>query len=404
MTNRTSTLPARPSRAAFGDPLEREAGVYNTCLAYSDRETPWHGVGVPFKSGMALMDACRAADLFVRVEQAIPMAGLSIVDKNGVPTGQIISSETIKDTTRGKSVSIVRLPHGDDKQARILGTSSDRYTIIQNETLCQIIKPLEKFGRLDTAGVLRNGALFFVAFLADEWTVKIKGGVEKHQTYLIIKNSHLPGAALQIQIAYIRVICMNTWRQADNEAIVDFSFPHTGNIEEILGWAVSALEKVPQRKEAAKTQLMQLADMEGSTTEFKHWIKKVIPDPAEPAEMMIDVTGNGLMSVPELMAVQTQINASEKSKFKSYYDQLDRRTNLRNLAVSVHGDSPTVHRGTRLGYVEALTETLGHGVRKGGAKRQLPSTAESVMFGERSNWITTGFELALAPTRFGIED
>jgi phage/plasmid-like protein (TIGR03299 family) len=107
-----------------------------------------------------------------------------------------------------EKVAIVR-----DDTGRALGTVSNDYEIVQNDTLLSLINPMVEEGILtvENMGYLNYGARVFAqAKIAQEF--RVLG--EDYSAFITLLNGHVGNASVAIGPAAVRVICGNTFAMA----------------------------------------------------------------------------------------------------------------------------------------------------------------------------------------------
>jgi phage/plasmid-like protein (TIGR03299 family) len=107
-----------------------------------------------------------------------------------------------------EKVAIVR-----DDTGRALGTVSNDYEIVQNDTLLSLINPMVEEGTLtvENMGYLNYGARVFAqAKIAQEF--RVLG--EDYSAFITLLNGHVGNASVAIGPAAVRVICGNTFAMA----------------------------------------------------------------------------------------------------------------------------------------------------------------------------------------------
>ena len=377
-------------------------GSYQHCIAYNYREVPWHKNGTPIPDKISVYEAGRVADIYAQVHQAVP-SGYSL------PDGTVIQMSEIDPETHDKSYSIMRAPHKADPMWAVLGSSSTRYSIIQNDTLAQILEPLQEFGRIETVGLLGKGERVFFCFEGDELMARIGKNREKFRCFLVVKNTHLPGAGIQIQLTFVRVVCVNTFEASNADAKttgLDMSIAHTGDLETVMKFVVNTLTNIPKRTSDAMTAVEQMAEMPVKNDhEVRDYLLEVLRPPKMPKLLdAITVHTGGEIVIPELQMVADQMQPITQSMTEEWRLKDARYAALRDLAFATYKTSETVLRGTRYGMFNALTEALDHGVRTTTNMRQTKSTSQSAWTGERRDWKIKGFDVALHPERYGNEN
>ena len=100
-----------------------------------------------------------------------------------------------------------------DDTGRALGTVSNDYEVVQNDTLLSLINPMVEEGILtvENMGYLNYGARVFAqAKIAQEF--RVLG--EDYSAFITLLNGHVGNASVAIGPAAVRVICGNTFAMA----------------------------------------------------------------------------------------------------------------------------------------------------------------------------------------------
>ena len=127
----------------------------------------------------------------------------------------------------------------DDNHQRIirddfkttLGYVSGEYELVQNHQLAGMIEPLEDEGflKITNRGSLQGGKkVFWQAELLDDFNICDY----QHKSYITITSSHDGNGHVSIGTGNIRVICMNTFHQINQQ--LDKKFKHKLGVEEKL--------------------------------------------------------------------------------------------------------------------------------------------------------------------------
>jgi len=373
-------------------------GSYQHLIGYNYRQVPWHGNGLPLEDNVSVYEAGRIAGIYAPIYQAVS-SGYTL------PDGTVIPMDQIDPETHDKSFAIMRAPWKADPQWAVLGSSSNRYSIIQNDTLAQILEPLTQFGRVSTVGLLGKGERVFFTFEGDELMARIGPKKEQFRVFLIVKNTHLPGAGIQIQLSFVRVVCINTFEASNADAKstgLDMSIAHVGDLETVMKFVVNTLTSIPKRTETTMTALEQMADMPvKNDQEVKSYLLEVLHPPKMPKLLdAITVHTGGEVLIPELQMVADAMQTTAQGMTEEWRVKDARYSALRDLAFSTYKTSETVLRGTRYGMFNALTEALDHGVRTSSNMHQTKSTKQSAWAGERRDWKIKGFDVALHPEAY----
>lgn len=364
--------------------------LYGAQIAYNYREVPWHKEGTPMQDDVSVPDAVRIARAVDPIYLAKP-AGLFIPDIMWhVPVENIESMD--------KALSVVRVtPAG---QVKVLGTASERFYIMQNLDLAELVEPLRQFGRVETVGSLADGAKFFITFLGDVWSVN----GDKQQAYLAVRNTHLPGAALEIMLVFVRIVCVNTWYAAEGTASWKLPLAHTQDLPMFVKWVVKVLEELPGKQKQVEEETRRLMDTSIANIEVRALYDKALTTPNQQRvrKAIDEIRADGELPLP-LKAMAFQIEDVIKRKDDNHRQAVARIDGVKNAAYNNYLTSETAGKmGTMWRAFNAFTEAVDWNVRPG-KNAVLPKTAASNWWGERAGWkqakYTADIEFAKDPEK-----
>src|SRR5258706_5281694 len=219
------------------------ANLYGSRVAYNYRDVPWHKLGTPIQDNATVLEAFEAAQALYGVYLGEANA-YQIIGHDGEYTNEFVGGDMIDQKSNG--IAVLRAPSYGDMNWAVLGKSSTRFTIIQPKDLAAMIEGFRQFGRVETVGVLEQGARLFVSFEGQEWDVRKPGDKKDTQkSYLVIKDTYLPGECLQFQLTNVRPECKSTWIGGDNSALFNLPLAHFSDIHMIAKWVSEALLQVP---------------------------------------------------------------------------------------------------------------------------------------------------------------
>jgi phage/plasmid-like protein (TIGR03299 family) len=216
---------------------------------------PWHGFGTILEN-VSFRDALDYGGLNYTVEKSPNIHRMDKVE---------IISEKSFFTWRTDS-------------KKVLGVVGDRYTPIQNDDALSIVEQFPY--KIETAGVLKNGAISFVCMKSDKQIV-VKGN-DLTEMYLLFTNSFDGTTPISVIFTPIRVVCNNTLTAAIKGAAEKYTFRHT----------VSATEKI-----RAFAKVMGL--LEHSTTELQTTFNVIAEKQINP----IDFMGHVFLTKEEIAAI-----------------------------------------------------------------------------------------------------
>jgi len=334
------------------------------------REPAWHKLGTVFTEHVTPMEAMALADADIEISKH-PM----------VTTWQPTEQDELQviETPR---FALMR-PAVDDETAPVyLGDASKEYVVVQNRDVVKMLEPIAAQWPVETTGVLKNGAVFFMALDVGEY--EIAG--EKNRQYLLVHTSHDGSSALRVQQVSVRVVCSNTLAMASESASTDFSLRHTGDVQKQAEWHVKAIASLRTSLQETQEEQQIMAAVKTDDAMVSSIINAAYPMPIKPKGI-----GNltKLASADVIDKSTTEaLMRSAKSKQHQYEIALKRAEALRLTTgeVFINMYKATNIGGTVWGAVNAVTETSNW--------REGPNADSSVMFGVRRDEGNRAYEQA----------
>lgn len=171
----------------------------------SKNEKPWHGFGTILEQ-VTLKDAMEYGGLGYHVEKSPNIHRMGDFE---------IISESSFFTWRTDT-------------HKVLGTVGSRYTPVQNADALAIVDQFPF--HIETAGVLKDGAISFVSMKSDKQVI-VKG-TDVTDMYLLFTNSFDGTSPISVIFTPIRVVCNNTLTAALRGAKEKYTFRHTQSANE----------------------------------------------------------------------------------------------------------------------------------------------------------------------------
>ena len=204
------------------------AEVETMAYAMKDRaDVPWHGLGNPIDHDASPEEMLEVSGLNWTVSKRplfAPGGLTSIGPGTAFPTFKdYLADPDGTALSVSEYFALVR-----DSDNKVLGPAGKEYIPTQNRQAFDFFKKFTTVGHMtmDTAGSLQGGKQVWVlARLGKMFT--LPGGDEIHG-YLLLSSPHVWGKSLVIKFVTIRVVCMNTFTMAMNEAKYGkgFRMPH----------------------------------------------------------------------------------------------------------------------------------------------------------------------------------
>lgn len=216
----------------------------------SNRQVPWHGMGIIVEDAPTSEDAIRLAGLDWKVEQK-PIY--------------------LADGTEIKG-NYANVRSSDNKPLGIVG---GRYSIVQNTDAFTFTDELLGEGvKYETAGSLKDGkVIWLLAKLPEKY--EILG--DKVDPYVVFTNTHDGSGAVRVAMTPVRVVCNNTLNMAMRSAKRVWTARHTGNIQSKLDDAMYTLELASQYMEATKETFEELHKVKMDDIKLYRTLNNLVP-------------------------------------------------------------------------------------------------------------------------------
>jgi phage/plasmid-like protein (TIGR03299 family) len=120
------------------------------------------------------------------------------------------------------------------EQIDIMGVVGEKYSIMQNESLCHLLNLLvdESGAIFETAGALDGGRKVFVTMKLPS-NIRI-GGQDRVDNYIVIMTSHDGSTSTVFMVTPVRVVCENTLNLAFNGTSNLYRVRHTIGADKIM--------------------------------------------------------------------------------------------------------------------------------------------------------------------------
>jgi phage/plasmid-like protein (TIGR03299 family) len=330
---------------------------------FLDRKAAWHNVGLQnVKEELCAVDALKKidGDFNVTLEPLYYKIG--------------------RKTFSSGFYQILREPTKDDRQFVPLGEPVKKdYQPFTPRQLCGVWDVALNDATVETMGVLRRGAMFFI-------TTKLPAiGVlgDEVERYLGV-TSPLDGVtALSAEEWPLRVVCANTLRAAQAGAFASYRVIHTQDaLNQIGAWVKEAYEGAKRNADKLKTAFEKLAKTPVDNSTAKKSFETVYPLPPPPRR-----------NAPDVVMRQRERNHTAENQ---------RIHRFRSEAFALfdgkgRGMTSRAADHTAWGWINAVTEL--EDFRKsnfvGGKKGEAQRAGESALFGARAAVKERAFQIAV---------
>ena len=328
----------------------------------SRSQPAWHKLGTMFDAD----DKLRASDAISRVTGDVQV---KLFPVSYEIDGQ---KQMVKDR-----FAVVRMPTTDSPAPVEFGIVGKEWKAESYVDLaCALDKLSEKYV-VETAGLLKNGALCFISMRGSDWDVN----GDEMKSYFVANLSLKPGVGHRIMHTPIRVVCWNTNTMAQQSATINLSVPHNADAKQQLGIAGDLVVRFTEAQKKTQKTCEAFAARSLSVEEAEEIFVAAYPEPVRPKK--VQMLRNALGSEEAFASFKKDLNPNamaDLAKAESSFESLlERRQELRQVARERYAAfNPARMQGTAWAAYNAVTEVADW--REGSAK----TTPASTLFGSRA--------------------
>lgn len=162
----------------------------------------------------------------------------------------------------------------------VLGTTGERYEIVQNEEAFEFLQSLHDGASWETAGALKGGRVVFGSLSFDRDFVLDPDGVEdKIKSYLLVHTSHDGSTGVAGGITPVRVVCQNTLNVAQQGLKQTFKMRHTSSVAERMKVEAELWRQANKYMDAFEDEAKTLFETSASDKQFFGIAEKMFPKP-----------------------------------------------------------------------------------------------------------------------------
>ena len=317
------------------------------------RTGAWHGLGTVFEEALTPREALEIADADIELTKR-----------------QMVYSYG-DDAFLSPRYALVRGPVDDETEPVYLGDASEEYVVVQNSDVADILAPIAGEWPVETVGVIRNGATFFMTL--DVGRYEVAG--EENRQFVLVHTSHDGTSALKVEKVSMRVVCENTLVMASRNASESFSLKHVGDVKAQAEWHVEVMASLRTSLKDMQAEQERMAETVATDAVTAGIITAAYPTPKPPAPA--EETTALVNSDQISNELAGKLIAQQKRREHAYQVELKRAEALQLSAGSLFVDeyAATPIGGTAWGVVNAVTEVSNW--------REGPHADRSVMFGVR---------------------
>ena len=204
-------------------------------MAYSNREIPWHRLGVSMNGLQTVQAMLEAA----KADFDVVTTRVAVCDDNGEPIRNPDNTPVLINDSR----ATVRV--NSDGTFDGLSTVGTRYVVQQNKECMDyalaIVGASKGDAVVDTCGVLNEGREFFASLDLGSLVIDPMGINDSIERYLLVRNGHDGKTPITFANTSIRAVCKNTVIAGMKNSKRVFTARHTRNVETAIEHANEVL-------------------------------------------------------------------------------------------------------------------------------------------------------------------
>jgi hypothetical protein len=286
-----------------------------------------------------------------------------------------------------KHVMIALAPTHDQKTPVEFGTASKDW---MPESYVELAKGLDKLSekyKIETAGVLKDGAMMFMSFRAEDWDVC----GDEMRSYFTANLWMQPGKGHTFNHSGVRVECWNLNTMAESLATISLSIPHNSDAKQQIGIMANMVVRFKEAQSKTKELCEQFARTTISMEQAQSIFEAAYPDPKLPkkVEMIRKAMGSDEAAQNLRMALDADALSQLVTAEEAFERAMEKKIELRDGCVALYkGFHPTEMQGTIWAAYNAVTENADW-------RDDHKSTPASTMFGSRAKEKSRAFAQSL---------
>lgn len=164
----------------------------------------------------------------------------------------------------------------------VLGTTGERYEIVQNEDAFAFLQTLNDGARWETAGAIKGGRVVFGSIALDREIVLDPSGVaDVVKSYLLVSSSHDGSGCVRGGRTGVRVQCQNTLNIALPGIEQGFSFRHTMTVADRMAAGAEEWRKNNIYFDAFEEEAKALFAKKVTDAKYYKLVADLFPKPEE---------------------------------------------------------------------------------------------------------------------------
>lgn len=312
----------------MGHDIERinENGDDVDCFAYAGAR-PWHGLGQRLGDTNDPSITLDIVERAARADWRVTTDAVMTVGKGSVLHG-------VKALLR-------------DRDQKVLGFTTNRYSVIQHQRLGELLDVLVGCGKAtwETCGVLSGGQRVFYAVRLKTKIEPLRG--DETEVFCVATTSHDGSATANLLVTGVRVVCQNTLSLALSHNLESVVVRHTGDASASIQRARDVVLAVGERVEHMDAAMAMFTRVVLSERQAQRFLDLVHPVPALPP---VDVFARLGEEKQERLVYQQSLAMRVQARIRELHD------------TGEGHDIPGVH-GTGYGWLNAVTHYATHEMR-----------------------------------------
>lgn len=216
-------------------PHDLEQFADGTASFFSNREVPWHRLGVLTQQALTAKEALHTA----RLDWTVEKFPVQVV----IPEGNALGIPASTSLVERKYATVRKNPESNGVVP--LGIVGEQYTPVQNVEafdFLDTVLDMAEGAHYETAGVIGGGKRVFMTVKVPRDLVIGRGEADDTvQTYMLCTNAHDGTGAFVVAVTPIRVVCTNTLSLALRNKTASVSIRHTSGAKGRVQQARDAL-------------------------------------------------------------------------------------------------------------------------------------------------------------------
>jgi phage/plasmid-like protein (TIGR03299 family) len=341
-------------------------GIFMNKAAFR-KQPGWHGIG-PVWTGEELnaTEAGKRAGVFFPVEKRPLYVEVDEDTKILVP----------------EQYAITRMPTVEVPTSKVFGYVGNKYHVIQNETIAQILDPLTERYPVESCAALHEGQVLFMC-LRDTRGSEVGG--DEIVNYFVLEDNKDGKHNVRMLYTPVRVVCQNTLTAAANAASINLEIPHSRHAEADLKFYSNLVLEIQAAQDRTLGIFRKMTQARINEDSIAHVFGAAFPEPAKPKVMQRAEHHNvDLLAEQKVEGAREQMVRVKDAK-RAWESKAERAQSIRKLAQEAlvkFNDEHTRHANTCWALYNACTEVSDW--RRSSGRGAKENVKVSILFGDRA--------------------